>query len=77
MLGPKGAVAWCAQMRVRRARAETGLDIGHVGEDQQCIGFELPGQQCGTQILVDDRLGPAQPAIATVGPPGCRRRRRR
>ena len=48
-----------------RARfgAETGLDVGHVGEDQQGVGTELPGQQRGGQVLVDDRLDAVEAAV--------------
>ena len=37
--------------------------------------LDRAGQQCGAEVLVDDRLDAAQVAVGRRAPPGCRRRR--
>ncbi len=58
----RSSAAWCGGSRGLR-RAEPDLDPVDVGQDHQGVGVELPGQQGGREVLVDDRLGAAEQAV--------------
>jgi hypothetical protein len=55
--------------------AEVALHAGDVGEDQEELGLQLPGEERRGAVLVDHRLDPCR--RPPRGRPGCRRRRRR
>ncbi len=47
--------------------AEAGFDVVYVGEDQQGVGVEIPGEKGGGEVLVDDRLHAAEDSVRAAG----------
>ncbi len=75
--GPVGRPGWCGRWVGPWGVPKSVSTLATSVRITRASASRSGGQQCGGQVLVDDRLGPVQPARPCPGSPGYRPRRRR